>query len=102
MAFVPDFQVVHVGINCADEQQAIACADRFDTLFGLPMNPNKESADARYTGTVIEWLKSPAVAPTATWRWPPLIWLPPGLIWRKRASILMTAAPSTIPMAGPW
>ncbi len=59
MAFVPDFQVVHVGINCADEQQAIACADRFDTLFGLPMNPNKESADARYTGTVIEWLKKP-------------------------------------------
>ena len=59
MSFVPDFEVVHVGVNCVDESQAVVCAARFEDLFGMPVNPAKESADARFTGTVIEWLKKP-------------------------------------------
>lgn len=59
MPFVPDFEVVHVGINCADEAQAVGCAALFENLFAMPVNPAKESADARFTGTVIEWLKKP-------------------------------------------
>lgn len=59
MGFVPDFEVVHVGINCADEAQAVGCAALFENLFAMPVNPAKESADARFTGTVIEWLKKP-------------------------------------------
>ena len=49
MAFVPDFEVLHVGVNCADEAQAKGCAARFEDLFSLPVNPAKESADASFT-----------------------------------------------------
>ena len=59
MSYKPDFEIVHVGVNCADEAQAIACAGQFEALFGLAPNPAKESADARFTGTQIEWLKKP-------------------------------------------
>lgn len=59
MAFVPDFEVVHVGVNCADETSAVNCAARFEELFAMPVNPEKESKDATFTGTSIEWLKKP-------------------------------------------
>ena len=59
MSYTPDFQIVHMGVNCADEAEATACAERFAALFGLAVNPAKESADARYTGTQIEWMKKP-------------------------------------------
>ena len=59
MAFTPDFEVLHVGVNCADEAQATGCAARFAELFSIPVNPEKESADASFTGTVIEWIKKP-------------------------------------------
>ena len=59
MAFVPDFEVVHVGVNCADEAQAGGCAAKFAELFDLGVNPEKESKDATFTGTAIEWLKKP-------------------------------------------
>ena len=49
MAFVPDFEVLHMGVNCADEAQALGCAARFADLFSLPVNPEKESADASFT-----------------------------------------------------
>ena len=55
--FVPDFEIAHVGVNTGTEAEAVACASLFESLFGLPVNPAKESADARYTGTQIEWLK---------------------------------------------
>ena len=58
--FVPDFEIAHVGVNTGTEAEAVACASLFESLFGLPVNPAKESADARYTGTQIEWLKKPA------------------------------------------
>ena len=59
MAFTPDFEIVHLGVNCADEAQAAACAQKFECLFNLAVNPAKESADARFTGTRIEWMKKP-------------------------------------------
>ncbi len=57
MAFVPDFEIVHLGVNCEDEAEAVSCAGQFEELFGLAVNPAKESADARFTGTRIEWMK---------------------------------------------
>lgn len=55
--FTPDFEIVHLGVNTGSEEQAAACAGMFETLFSLPPNPAKESADARFTGTQIEWMK---------------------------------------------
>lgn len=39
--------------------QAERCAEQFAVLFRLAVNPAKESADARFTGTQIEWMKAP-------------------------------------------
>lgn len=53
------FSLAHFGVNCRDAAQAKACAALFSTLFGLPENPAKESADATFTTTQIEWMKAP-------------------------------------------
>lgn len=57
--YTPDFAIAHIGVNCADADEARRCADLFAALFGLAVNPAKESADARFTGTQIEWMKAP-------------------------------------------
>lgn len=57
--FTPDFEIVHLGVNTGTEEEAVRCAALFEALFGLAPNPAKESADARFTGTKIEWLKKP-------------------------------------------
>ena len=59
MAYTPDFEIAHIGVNCADAAQAERCAEQFAVLFRLAVNPAKESADARFTGTQIEWMKAP-------------------------------------------
>ena len=59
MGYPPDFEIVHVGVNCADAEQALGCAKLFETLFALKPNPEKDSADACFTGTQIEWMKVP-------------------------------------------
>lgn len=59
MAYTPDFEIVHVGVNCENAAEAEQCAEQFATLFRLAVNPAKESADARFTGTQIEWMKAP-------------------------------------------
>ena len=59
MAFVPDFKIVHVGINCENSQEAGQCAHMFEQLFQLAVNPQKESDSACFTGTEIEWMKKP-------------------------------------------
>lgn len=59
MEYQPDFTIAHVGVNCGNETAAVGCAERFETLFRLPVNPGKESEDARFTGTQIEWMKKP-------------------------------------------
>ena len=59
MDFTPDFEIVHVGVNCAGAEEATACARRFEALFGLTVNPDKDSPDACFTETQIEWMKAP-------------------------------------------
>ena len=59
MAYTPDFEIAHIGVNYADAAQAERCAEQFAFLFQLAVNPAKESADARFTGTQIEWMKAP-------------------------------------------
>jgi hypothetical protein len=59
MAFTPDFEIVHLGVNCPGEAEAAGCAQKFARLFNLAVNPAKESADARFTTTQIEWMKKP-------------------------------------------
>ena len=59
MAYTPDFEIVHLGVNCADGAEAEACAARFAALFGLAVHPEKGLPDARFTGTQIEWMKGP-------------------------------------------
>ena len=61
MAFVPDFQIVHIGVNLQNEEQAGQCAKQFSELFGLEKNMKKESKDASFTGTQIEWMKKPGL-----------------------------------------
>lgn len=61
MNFIPDFKMVHIGVNCADESEASRCAEQFQELFGLYRNPEKESKDACFTGTQIEWMKKPGL-----------------------------------------
>lgn len=57
MSWTPDFEIVHMGVNCMDAEQAVSCASLFQELFALAPNPHKDSADACFTGTQIEWLK---------------------------------------------
>ena len=59
MGFTPDFQLAHVGVNCADEAEAAASADRFAALFGLARDPAREGPGSCYTGAELEWMKSP-------------------------------------------
>ena len=59
MAYEPDFRIAHVGVNCGSEAEAARCAALFERLFGMPADPARESADARFTGGEIEWMKKP-------------------------------------------
>lgn len=57
--FTPDFEIVHFGINTGTPEDAGACADAFEALFALRRNPDKEGGDSCFTGTQIEWMKTP-------------------------------------------
>lgn len=61
MSFIPDFRIVHIGVNLSNEASAHQCANQFAELFGLEINPEKESKDACFTGTQIEWMKAPGL-----------------------------------------
>lgn len=50
------FQIMHVGLNCADEAAAISAAKKFSALFGWPV---KEGNSSVFAGTAIETMKSP-------------------------------------------
>ena len=102
MGYTPDFEIVHVGVNCADAEQALGCAKLFETLFALKPNPEKDSADACFTGTQIEWMKVPGRGAhghiaLATADLPAA-----GPIWRKRAWRLTSSPSSIFPTAAPW
>ncbi|MBR7177509.1 MAG: keto-hydroxyglutarate-aldolase/keto-deoxy-phosphogluconate aldolase, partial [Clostridia bacterium] len=49
-----NFQLVHVGVNCDDEQQAIATAKQFETLFGWGTKVGNSSV---FAGTQVECMK---------------------------------------------
>lgn len=49
-------QIMHVGINCADPDEAAATARRFETLFGFAYKPGNSSD---FAGTVVECMKKP-------------------------------------------
>ena len=59
MGYTPDLRFDHMGVNCADGEQAAACADRFALLFGIPRDPDREGAGSCYSGAQIEWMKGP-------------------------------------------
>ena len=50
------FELAHIGINHANEEEALAAANRFATLFRMPIKP---SNSAIFTGTGIENRKAP-------------------------------------------
>ena len=70
------FSLAHVGINCADEEEARQTAQTLCALFGLEYRPGVKSV---FAGSAVECMKSPAGAATATSLSPPATWrgLPP-------------------------
>ncbi|MFI3213002.1 MAG: bifunctional 4-hydroxy-2-oxoglutarate aldolase/2-dehydro-3-deoxy-phosphogluconate aldolase [Eubacteriales bacterium] len=50
------FELRHVGINCGDEEEATASANRVSTLFALE---NKVGNSSIFAGTLFEMMKSP-------------------------------------------
>ncbi len=50
------FELVHIGLNCADEDEANAVAKKFSALFGWPL---KEGASSTFAGAFIEAMKVP-------------------------------------------
>jgi 2-dehydro-3-deoxyphosphogluconate aldolase/(4S)-4-hydroxy-2-oxoglutarate aldolase len=50
------FQVVHVGINCANPEEAESVADKFDTAFGFTKKVGNSSV---FASTYVECMKTP-------------------------------------------
>lgn len=50
------FKMVHVGINCANPEQAESVADKFDTAFGFEKKVGNSSV---FASTFVECMKSP-------------------------------------------
>ena len=45
------FEIKHVGINCQNEEEACAVADRFDEIFGFTKKVGNSSV---FAGTAVE------------------------------------------------
>ena len=50
------FELRHVGINCADEEEADIVAGRFDEIFGFSKKTGNSSV---FAGTAVEAMKMP-------------------------------------------
>ena len=50
------FELAHVGINAANEEEAQKAANRFAFLFGMPVKVGNSSI---FAGTAVEVMKSP-------------------------------------------
>lgn len=50
------FELAHIGINCENEQQALASAKKFEALFGFIA---KEGNSSVFAGKYIEAMKAP-------------------------------------------
>lgn len=51
-----DFELLHIGINSENEEEAIQIATMFETLFGLKKKVGNSSI---FSGTIIEVMKKP-------------------------------------------
>ena len=76
------YTLAHVGINCANAEQARKGAALFEAMFGLTM---KEGNSSVFAGKAVELMKSPYlganISPSARRTWPP-----PWPIWKAGAS----------------
>ena len=52
------FELVHVGINCGDEAEAMSVAKKFSALFGWPVKDGNSSA---FAGSYVEAMKKPGL-----------------------------------------
>lgn len=50
------FELAHIGINAANEEEALKVANRYGFLFGLPVKVGNSSI---FSGTVVEVMKTP-------------------------------------------
>ncbi|MBO4498121.1 MAG: bifunctional 4-hydroxy-2-oxoglutarate aldolase/2-dehydro-3-deoxy-phosphogluconate aldolase [Lachnospiraceae bacterium] len=50
------FSLAHIGVNCGDEVEAMADAERFDLLFGFT---KKDGNSSVFAGSVAEFMKTP-------------------------------------------
>lgn len=50
------FELRHVGINCQNEEEACAVAERFDAIFGFA---KKVGSSSVFAGTAVEAMKKP-------------------------------------------
>ena len=50
------FSLAHIGVNCGDEAEAMADAERFDLLFGFT---KKDGNSSVFAGSVAEFMKTP-------------------------------------------
>jgi 2-dehydro-3-deoxyphosphogluconate aldolase/(4S)-4-hydroxy-2-oxoglutarate aldolase len=50
------FEIKHVGINCGDDEEAMAVAKKFSVLFGWPIKDGNSSV---FAGSAIEAMKAP-------------------------------------------
>lgn len=50
------FELLHVGVNCADADEAMKVAKRFSAIFGWPV---KDGNSSTFSGTAVECMKKP-------------------------------------------
>lgn len=50
------FELAHVGVNAANEEEAVKAANRFSMLFGMPVKAGNSSV---FAGTAVEVMKTP-------------------------------------------
>ena len=50
------FELKHVGVNCADADEAMKVAKRFGAIFGWPV---KDGNSSTFSGTAVEAMKAP-------------------------------------------
>ena len=59
MAYTPDFEIAHIGVNCADAAQTAALRRAIAVLFKLAVNPAKGKCGCTVYRYQIEWMKAP-------------------------------------------
>ena len=92
------FTLAHVGINCANADEAAKTAKTLCALFGLEYKAGNSSD---FAGSMVECNKAPGRAPTATSPSAPTTWTGRCTTWASRASVLTRPAARPTPRATP-